>query len=355
MIDFFAKTLETWYVAHKRDLPWRNTRDPYKIWISEIILQQTRVDQGLPYFNRFITRFPDVQTLASATEDEVLLYWQGLGYYSRARNLHAAAKAIAEMGGFPVTFAEIRKLKGIGDYTAAAIASFAFGLPHAVVDGNVMRVISRVFGIDAPVDSAAGKKMIAQLAQELLDKVHPDVYNQAIMDFGAMQCVPKSPDCLVCPLQEKCLALAEDRVEALPVKTHKTKVRDRYFHYVFVLAQNQCLLHQRQGNDIWRGLYEFPLIEAGSQLDLTCLMGHPDLLKMRDLLSGTASLELVKCNVRHVLSHQVIHVDFYLLHADSWSSLDSDAFVKVELNALQDYPVSRLIAALTEDFQKKLG
>lgn len=354
MNSFFAKTLETWYKSNQRDLPWRNTRDPYKVWISEIILQQTRVMQGLDYFNRFIERFPDVYSLASASEDEVLLYWQGLGYYSRARNLHAASKTIVQNGGFPVTFGEIRRLKGIGDYTAAAIASFAFGLPHAVVDGNVLRVLSRVFGLDTPVDSTQGKKEISQLAHILLDHEHPDIYNQAIMDFGAIQCVPKSPDCSICPLSDKCVAFNENKVDLLPIKVHKAKVRDRFFNYLLVVSQGECLLHQRTGNDIWKGLYEFPLVESDVSLCADELVKHPDFIKINSQLNDPKSLELIKGDVKHVLSHQVIHVNFYLLSSESWSGCEFEEFKKVEMASLKSYPVSRLISCLMEDFQKKL-
>ena len=214
----FADKLIVWYEDNKRDLPWRDTKDPYRIWISEIILQQTRVAQGYDYFVRFMERFPDVFTLAQADEDEVMKYWQGLGYYSRARNLHAAARSMAENGGFPTTYQEVRALKGVGEYTAAAICSFAYDMPYAVVDGNVYRVLSRWMGIETPIDSTQGKKLFAQVAQELMDQKRPALYNQAIMDFGALQCTPASPDCLFCPLADSCLALAKGKVDALPVK-----------------------------------------------------------------------------------------------------------------------------------------
>lgn len=216
-----------WYKDNGRNLPWRNTKNPYKIWISEIILQQTRVAQGYDYYCRFIERFPDFQTLAEADEDEVMKYWQGLGYYSRARNLHEAARSIAEKGTFPDTYPEVRNLKGVGDYTAAAICSFAYDMPCAVVDGNVYRVISRWMGVEEPIDTGAGKKVFAALADELLDKEQPALYNQAIMDFGALQCVPSSPSCMLCPLSDSCVALQKGLVEELPRKVHKTKVSNR--------------------------------------------------------------------------------------------------------------------------------
>ena len=262
----FADKLIGWYEENKRDLPWRDTKDPYRIWISEIILQQTRVAQGYDYFVRFMKRFPDVFTLAEAEEDEVMKYWQGLGYYSRARNLHAAARSMAEAGGFPVVYQDVLALKGVGEYTAAAICSFAYDMPYAVVDGNVYRVLSRWMGIDAPIDSTQGKKLFAQVAQELMDKKRPAIYNQAIMDFGALQCTPSSPNCLFCPLSDSCLALAQGKVDALPVKQHKTKVTNRFFNYIYVRTGGYTFIRKRTGNDIWKNLYEPLLIETDMDL-----------------------------------------------------------------------------------------
>ena len=258
----FADKLIGWYEENKRDLPWRDTKDPYRIWISEIILQQTRVAQGYDYFVRFMERFPDVFTLAEADEDEVMKHWQGLGYYSRARNLHAAARSMASSGGFPVTYEGVLALKGVGEYTAAAICSFAYDMPYAVVDGNVYRVLSRWLGIDTPIDSTSGKKEFAQAAQELMDKRRPALYNQAIMDFGALQCTPASPDCLFCPLADSCLALSQGRVDTLPVKQHKTKVTHRFFNYIYVRTGGYTFIRKRTGNDIWKNLYEPLLIET---------------------------------------------------------------------------------------------
>lgn len=231
-MNIFSEKLIAWYAENKRELPWRDTTDPYIIWISEIILQQTRVAQGYDYFLRFIHRFPNVTALAEAPEDEVMKCWQGLGYYSRARNLHVAAKSMN--GVFPATYEGVRALKGVGDYTAAAICSSAYGMPYAVVDGNVYRVLSRYFGIDTPVDSTEGKKLFAALADEMMDKSQPAVYNQAIMDFGAIQCTPQSPNCLFCPLVDSCSALKEGTITKLPVKQHKTKTTNRYFNYIYV-------------------------------------------------------------------------------------------------------------------------
>ena len=260
---FFTTHLLQWASQHERHLPWKESKNPYYIWLSEIILQQTRVEQGLPYYLKFVEHYPTVFDLANATEDEVLKDWEGLGYYSRARNLHAAAKYIAtELDGhFPDTYDSILKLKGVGPYTAAAIASFAFQLPYAVVDGNVYRVLSRFFGMDTPIDSTIGKKQFANLAQQLLDPTKPDVYNQAIMDFGATWCTPKQAKCNKCPLSEQCAAFQTNRVEKYPIKQKKLKKRTRYFHYLIFNYSGQTWIEKRAGKDIWQGLYQFPLIE----------------------------------------------------------------------------------------------
>ena len=338
----FSVSLEDWYRSNARDLPWRETKDPYKIWISEIILQQTRVAQGYDYYCRFIRRFPDVFSLAEAEEDEVMKYWQGLGYYSRARNLHAAAKSVAEMGSFPTLYKDIRQLKGVGDYTAAAIASFAFDLPCAVVDGNVYRVLSRWLGIEDPIDTAAGKKLFAALADEFMDKAHPALYNQAIMDFGAMQCTPSAPDCLSCPLADSCVALAKNLVDILPVKQHKTKTRDRYFIYLYVRMGEDTFIRKREGKDIWQNLYELPLIESDKQLSEEQLMSSEKFLNLfqgHKLIGFRSTIKKTK----HVLSHQVIWTDFYeveLAHDTSGMG----GYQRVRVDDLHKFPVSRLIS-----------
>lgn len=263
-MNILSERLLEWYKENKRELPWRDTTDPYLIWISEIILQQTRVAQGYEYFLRFVRRFPDVASLAAASEDEVMKYWQGLGYYSRARNLHAAAKSMN--GKFPVTYEDVRGLKGVGDYTAAAICAFAYNMPYAVVDGNVYRVLSRYLGIDTPIDSTEGKKVFAVLAQEMLDERRPTDYNQAIMDFGAIQCTPQSPNCMFCPLADRCFALSKGLIAHLPVKQHKTKTVNRYFNYIYVRMGAETLIHKRTENDIWKNLFELPLVEAERDL-----------------------------------------------------------------------------------------
>ncbi|MCM1108100.1 MAG: A/G-specific adenine glycosylase [Clostridium sp.] len=305
----FAQRLEAWYKANGRELPWRDTSDPYRIWISEIILQQTRVAQGYDYFVRFVERFPDVASLAEATEDEVLKYWQGLGYYSRARNLHYAAGQIVAEGGFPRTYDGIRRLKGVGDYTAAAIASFAFGLPCAVVDGNVYRVLSRYLDIDVPIDTTAGKKLFADLASHYLDDRQPALYNQAIMDFGALQCTPRSPRCVDCPLVGSCGALSSGRVDSLPVKSHVTRVSERYFVYIYIKVGGYTCLHRRGGKDIWKGLYEPLLLELDGVWSEERIAAHPLVAEL--LSEGGASLRPVRRGVRHQLSHRLLIADFY--------------------------------------------
>ena len=340
----FAEKIVAWYAGNKRELPWRDTEDPYVIWISEIILQQTRVAQGYDYFQRFIRRFPDVRALAEADEDEVMRYWQGLGYYSRARNLHEAAKGMN--GVFPTAYEGVRALKGVGEYTAAAICSFAYGMPYAVVDGNVYRLLSRYFGIDTPIDSAEGKKLFAALAEEMLDKSRPAIYNQAVMDFGAMQCTPRSPGCLSCPLAEGCSAWREGRVEQLPVKRHKTKTSDRYFHYIYVRMGACTFIHMGTGDDIWKNLFELPLVETAGPVSEEAFRQLPE---VRALFAGDerSALRLVCGNVKHVLSHRVIHADFYEAVLPEESASFS-AYLRVRREDLGEYAVPRLIEAFLE-------
>ena len=341
-----TEILLDWYADNKRDLPWRDTADPYRIWISEIILQQTRVAQGYEYFLRFIRRFPDVETLASASEDEVLKYWQGLGYYSRARNLHAAAKSMN--GKFPESYQEVRALKGVGDYTAAAICSIAYNMPYAVVDGNVYRVLSRYWGIDTPIDSTEGKKLFAALADEMLDKSRPATYNQAIMDFGAIQCTPQSPNCMFCPLADSCTALSKGQVMLLPVKQHRIKTSNRYFNYIYVRMGAHTLIHKRTEDDIWKNLFELPLVETEKDLSeeefLACpqfhaLFAEGEVRMVRTLLRG----------VKHVLSHRVIYTNFYeVTLPDNSSSFSS--YQRVAVEDLGRYAVPRLIHAFLEKY-----
>ena len=336
-----ADILLDWYAREGRDLPWRRTRDPYRIWLSEVILQQTRVAQGTEYYLRFTERFPDVASLAAAPEDEVLKLWQGLGYYSRARNLHAAARQVVERfgGRFPVALEEVRSLRGVGDYTAAAICSAAYDAPCAVVDGNVYRVLARLFDLDAPIDSTAGKRAFAELAQSQLDTAHPGRYNQAIMDFGALRCIPSSPRCEACPLAGRCLALAAGTVAARPVKQGKTRVRDRWFNYLHVSSGDRTLLRRRKGRDIWQGLYEFPLIETEGPAELPELVRLP---QFRELL-GDAPWHLVRSIPlpKHQLSHQTLHAVVHRI--ETLSLTPAAAAMAVPTAALGDYAVPRLI------------
>ena len=271
----FAKLLADWYLENKRSLPWRETNEPYRIWLSEIILQQTRVDQGKPYYLSFVKAFPKVEDLAQAEEVDVLKLWQGLGYYSRARNLHASAKYVASdlQGKFPSSYKDLLALKGVGDYTASAIASICYNEPVAVVDGNVFRVLSRIFGIDTPINSTEGVKQFKQLAQELLDKKDPANFNQGIMEFGATHCKPQNPLCDSCPFAAKCVAFNQNRISELPVKLKKQKVKNRYFNYlVFISEEGETILEQRRGKGIWEGLYEFPLVETSEEVALENLV-----------------------------------------------------------------------------------
>ena len=340
MSDFADKLID-WYKKNKRDLPWRDTKDPYRIWISEIILQQTRVAQGYDYFVRFLNRFPDVFALAEADEDEVMKHWQGLGYYSRARNLHAAARSMVLAGGFPKTYEEVLALKGVGEYTAAAICSFAYDMPYAVVDGNVYRVLSRWLGIDTPIDSSQGKRLFAQAAQELMDKKRPALYNQAIMDFGALQCTPSSPSCLLCPLADSCMALAQGKVDVLPVKQHKTKVTNRFFNYIYVRTGEYTFIRKRTGNDIWKNLYEPILIETEGDVFENAKVFEQ---KLQGVLGKIPWLFLkpIKMGVKHVLSHRIIHANFYeLVLPEDFGLLEG--YQKVAEEDLNKFAVSNLV------------
>ena len=337
----FAQIIEKWYLANRRELPWRETRDPYRIWVSEVILQQTRVAQGLDYYNRFLQRFPTVQSLAQAPLDEVLRLWQGLGYYSRARNMHLAARQVCQAGpSFPDTYQGIRSLSGIGDYTASAIMSLAYDQPYAVVDGNVYRVLSRTQGIDTPIDSTQGRKLFATLAQELLDKEHPALYNQAIMDFGAMQCTPRGCDCQACPLLHHCVAFREKRADELPVKSHRTHVRQRHLIYIMVCDADHLLLRRRGKGDIWEGLYDMPLIESPGPRDAGSIMEEP---WVRTLLASGARLTLRASGLRHQLTHQTLLTDFYELllpgRLDTWMTHHA---AEAGLTDYQCIPRSRL-------------
>ena len=324
----FTVAILEWFRENGRVLPWRETRDPYAIWLSEIILQQTRIEQGKPYWERFMKRWPTVEALAQASEDEVLREWQGLGYYSRARNLHEAAKQIVEMGGFPKTVEGIKRLKGVGDYTAAAIGSIAFNLPAAVVDGNVYRVLARHYGIETPINTTEGKKEFTALANSLLPANEASAFNQAMMDFGAIQCTPVNPQCTVCPLQETCVALHEGKTASLPVKRKTQKVQERHLVYIYVRHQGKTAIHRRAAGDIWQGLYEPWLTEV--------------------VPSGAI---LLRQGVKHVLTHRILYADFYLWEPAEQPQLPDDYFWIPEAD-IDQYGVPRLIELLLEELNR---
>ena len=324
----FTVAILEWFRENGRVLPWRETRDPYAIWLSEIILQQTRIEQGKPYWERFMKRWPTVEALAQASEDEVLREWQGLGYYSRARNLHEAAKQIVEMGGFPQTLEGIKRLKGVGDYTAAAIGSIAFNLPAAVVDGNVYRVLARHYGIETPINTTEGKKEFTALANSLLPANEASAFNQAMMDFGAVQCTPVNPQCTVCPLQETCVALHDGKTALLPVKRKTLKVQERHLVYIYVRHQGKTAIHRRAAGDIWQGLYEPWLTET--------------------VPSGAI---LLHQGVKHVLTHRILYADFYLWEPAEQPQLPDDYFWIPEAD-IDQYGVPRLIELLLEELNR---
>jgi A/G-specific adenine glycosylase len=345
----FTKTLEKWYRQNKRDLPWRRTNDPYRIWVSEIILQQTRIEQGWDYYLRFLEKFPDLYSLAEAKEEEVLKLWQGLGYYSRARNMLATAKEIINLhrGIFPKTYDGIRKLKGIGDYTAAAISSIAFGIPSPVVDGNVLRLFSRFFGIREPVDTQKGKTAVLEKAKKLISHECPGDFNQAIMEFGALQC-KLTPDCKKCPLKSGCLAFKGNCISEYPVKSKKQGQRTRYFHYLFITTgkgqKRSVFLKKRTGNDIWKNLFDFPLIETVKAENNKNLVLSKE---WNNFFSGMKVALLKESKTyRHILTHQVIMAKFYHLEILPGAGLP---FQKIHLNDIGKYPVPRLIEKFIED------
>jgi len=344
---FFATNLIPWYAENKRNLPWRNNSDPYRVWLSEIILQQTRVQQGLPYYLKFLEAFPTVEELANAPEAKVLKLWQGLGYYSRARNLHATAKTITnEMGSvFPDNYSDLLKLKGVGDYTASAIASICYNEPAAVVDGNVFRVLSRVFGISTPINTTSGQKEFKKLALQLIDKGQPGTHNQALMEFGARQCVPKNPDCGSCIFQNRCLAFLNNSVAKLPVKLKSKPSVKRYFNYLVFISHNEkTLLEQRLGKGIWHKLYEFPLIETSKKIDLQTLKSMVEFQKFTNDLKVTSITLYNEKPVLHKLSHQDLYAQFWIVEV-------SEARKNfVFLSEIGDYAVPVLIDNFVSEF-----
>lgn len=346
----FSQKILQWYAANKRDLPWRSTRDPYKIWLSEIMLQQTRVAQGTPYYLKFISNFPTVFDLADASEEQVLKLWQGLGYYSRARNLHETAKKVAyEMNGkFPTSYSDLLNLKGVGDYTASAIASICFGEQEPVVDGNVYRVLSRYFGIEIPINDSAGPKYFKQLARKVMPESDIRDYNQGIMEFGAIQCAPKKPLCLQCPLSQSCVALQKKLVEQLPNKLKKTKVRKRYFNYIVLLATNEngdpiSLLNQRKGKGIWENLWQFPLYESDKSISLSEITKQ-----LPDTVGLKVKPEVLLYNeneIIHKLSHQHLYTKFWIVKTKEHISSG------IRWQNLEQYAVPVLIAEFLKTFK----
>lgn len=389
-MNSFSNTILFWFRENGRELPWRETKNPYAIWLSEIILQQTRIAQGREYWERFMAQYPTVQDLAAAHEDEVLKLWQGLGYYSRARNLHTAAKQIVALGHFPDTLEGIKQLKGVGDYTAAAIGSFAFDIPAAVVDGNVYRVLARYFGIDTPINSTQGKKEFAALAQSLLPSSKASVslssfspasdfqsslslvaaYNQAMMDFGAIQCTPQSPKCLLCPLAETCEAMRTNRVAELPVKQKTMKVKTRHLSYIYIRCNGMTAIHRRGEGDIWQGLWEpfnaSDITEAtasiaSAQASLSSTKFSTSLTKLSSFkkelaadlhLSNVDALQLLAQDVKHVLTHRILFADFYLLETEARPQLPDD-YIWIKEEEIEDYGIPRLIELMLEKISCK--
>ena len=344
----FSNTLTHWYLQNKRELPWRKSRDPYFIWLSEVMLQQTRVAQGLSYYLKFTTTFPTVFDLAKADESTVLKMWQGLGYYSRARNLHAAAKHIAfELNGeFPTSYLEIIKLKGIGDYTASAIASICFDEPTAVVDGNVYRVLSRYFGIHTSTNSSLGIKEFKALAQSLLDVTQPGNFNQAIMDFGALHCKPQNPLCESCPFADSCVAFEKKLTKVLPIKDKKIKVKKRYFNFLVIQTDDdKTILSERKGNGIWQGLYQFPLIETTQNISGEALISNEEFISL--FPEKSSILLFNKKEIVHKLSHQHLYTQFWIVRPKT-------AFeANIDWADVENYPVPVLIANFLKDFKAK--
>lgn len=347
-MDRWQMQLLNWYAQHKRQLPWRDSRNPYHIWLSEIILQQTRIDQGLAYYLKFVDKYPTVNDLANASEQDVLKLWQGLGYYSRARNLLTAARQIVNDfdGHFPQSFAALKKLKGVGDYTAAAVASIAFNMPNAAVDGNVYRLLSRLYAIDVPINTQKGKKIFSDLANSLIQNHQPGIYNQAVMEFGALYCKPSKPDCQLCVIKEHCMAFAQNKVDQLPVKLKTINVKRRFFHYIVFLFRLDGICHtlmkKRPENDIWQGLYDFPLIETTDEVDTATIA---------QIISNNFGLKQTEVKImavseifRHQLTHQHIRAQFYQVYIPNSASIIQDNSLSLTpKTTLDQYPLPRLI------------
>lgn len=338
----FSDELINWYRTHKRDLPWRNTNDPYLIWLSEIILQQTRVEQGMPYFHRFAENFPTIEQFAAASEDEILRLWQGLGYYSRGRNMLKTAKKItAEYNGiFPSDFNSLIKLTGVGEYTASAISSFSVNEPRAVVDGNVYRLLSRHFGLDTPINTSKGKKEFQELANELLDRENAGEYNQAIIEFGALQCKPKNPECAICPLIKSCFAYQHQKINVLPVKLKTLKIKERFFYYFVVAKENKILIRRRDNNDIWAGLHDFPLLETAEEKHLSELIEIPE---FKEWFPDNFNIEAISFPIKHILTHQRIFATFIEINTIQEHIIKKNNWFWLNINDLEQYGQPKLI------------
>ena len=343
-MNILNDTLINWFAENRRDLPWRQQPTPYEVWLSEVILQQTRVSQGMDYYLRFVNRWPTVNDLAAVDEEEVLKMWQGLGYSSRARNLHQCAQQVVEQysGRFPADFEKLKQLKGIGEYTAAAIASIAFNLPHAVVDGNVYRVLARLYDIETPININEGQNLFARLADELLNREQPGLHNQAMMEFGALHCTPKNPNCLHCPLQAQCLAYEHQTVMLRPVKLQKLKVTTRYFNYLVIKINGQIYLHKRSSNDIWRNLYDFPCIESEKPMAIEEVIGSEKFIQ----LIGNKHFIIEKTSpvFTHKLTHRTIIAQFIEIKLEEeLLQIETKDLILTREKDLENYPIPRLI------------
>ena len=343
-MNIIQYTLINWYEENHRNLPWRNDPTPYQVWLSEVILQQTRVNQGWDYYLRFVEKWPTVTDLSAASEVEVLKLWQGLGYYSRARNLHhCAQQVVAEYGGkFPADFEKLKQLKGIGDYTAAAIASIAYNLPHAVVDGNVYRVLARLYDIETPININEGQKLFAQLADELLNHEQPGLHNQAMMEFGALHCTPKNPNCLLCPLQAQCLAFAHQTVMQRPVKLAKVKVATRYFNYLILKINDSVYLHKRSDNNIWKNLYDFPCIESQKPMTVEEVIATEAFTQITDNKPFT----IIKSSpvFTHKLTHRTLLAQFIEIKLEQeLLQIETKGLFLAHETELGSFPIPRLI------------
>ncbi len=343
----FSDELVQWYLKNKRQLPWRDTSDAYVIWLSEIILQQTRVEQGMPYFYKFLEKYPDVKAFAAAGEDDILKLWQGLGYYSRGRNMLKTARQVVEFynGKFPEGYDELIKLKGIGEYTAAAISSFSANEAKAVVDGNVYRVLARYFGVEEPINSPKGKKLFQELADELLNHEHPGLHNQVMMEFGAMLCKPKSPDCTVCPMRQGCYAFNNDKIAVLPQKLRTVKVRERFFNYILVTDGDKVLMNKRDEKDIWANMYDLPLIETTSY---TPAEDVTELLQTKEFFGNNIKIITTFRAKKHILTHQRIHAQFIQIEGQP-SKLEKK-WVYIEVEKLKLLALPKIISIFITNF-----